>query len=264
MFDWSLAANALTLLVAMATVTWATSLVKRDASIADSLWPLLFLAATLGFAALGEENGPRWIPALILIGAWALRLCAYITWRNWGQPEDRRYRAIRERNQPHYELKSLIVVFWLQAALAWIIAWPVLPVVKSAAPLIWLDILGIVLFNVGLVFQAIADFQLTRFKADPTQHGRVMDRGLWRYSRHPNFFAEFVVWWSLYLLAISAHAPIWTILSPLLISFLLIKVSGIPLLEADIAERRPGYREYIERTSAFLPWPPKPKREDAP
>jgi steroid 5-alpha reductase family enzyme len=264
MFDWILANTALAILFSMAAATWLASLVKRDASIIDSVWPLFFLAATLVYGTIEMPNGPRWVPTLALIGTWAARLCLYLTWRNWGQPEDRRYRAIRERNQPHYALKSLVIVFTLQAVLAWVITWPVLPTVKAISPWSWLDTLGVGVFLVGLMVETAADIQMARFKADPAQHGRVMDQGLWRYSRHPNYFGEFVVWWGFYLLALGAGTPLWTVVSPLLITLLLLKVSGVPLLEQDIAERRPAYGDYIARTSAFFPWPPAPRGGQTP
>ena len=257
MFDWSVAVVALAVTLGLSFLTWLASLYKRDVSIVDSVWPLFFFVALLTWWESPLPNGPRSLAALILVGLWALRLCAYLTWRNWGHPEDRRYQAIRARNQPNYELKSLLIVFALQAVLAWLIALPILPVLKSSAPWGGLDSLGVAVFVFGLVFETLADAQMARFKAQPKGHDAVLNAGLWRYSRHPNYFGESVVWWGFYLLAIGAGAPSWIVLSPLLINFLLLKVSGVPLLEEDIAERRPAYRHYILNTSSFIPWPPK-------
>lgn len=257
MFDWNLAAVALPVLLGIAFLTWLASLAKRDVSIIDSVWPLFFLAALLTWWLADEANGPRSVIAGVLVGLWAARLCIYLTWRNWGHPEDRRYQAIRARNQPHYELKSLVIVFALQALLACLIALPFLPVLKSTVPWGWLDSLGTALFVFGLMFEAVADAQMARFKAQPKGQDAVLNTGLWRYSRHPNYFGEAVVWWGFYLLAVSAGAPFWIILSPLLINFLLVKVSGVPLLEQDIAERRPAYRDYILNTPSFIPRLPK-------
>jgi steroid 5-alpha reductase family enzyme len=257
MFDWNLALQALLVLLAMAFLSWLASLVRRDVSIVDSVWPLFFFAALLTWRASALPNGPRALFALILVGLWAVRLSGYLTWRNWGHPEDRRYQAIRARNQPHYELKSLIIVFALQAVLAWLIALPMLPVLKSTVPWGWLDGLGAALFIFGLIFETVADAQMARFKAQPKGQDALLNTGLWRYSRHPNYFGEAVVWWGFYLMAVSAGAPVWVLLSPLLINFLLLKVSGVPLLEQDIAERRPAYRDYILNTSAFIPRLPK-------
>ena len=257
MFDWTLAAITLPVLLGMAVLTWLASLHKRDVSIVDSVWALFFLAALLTWWNLAPPNGPRALSALILVGLWAIRLCGYLTWRNWGHPEDRRYQAIRARNQPNYELKSLVIVFALQAGLAWLIALPILPVLKSTAAWTWLDSLGATLFLLGLVVETLADWQLARFKARSQGGEAVLNSGVWRYSRHPNYFGEAVVWWGFYLLAVSAGAPVWMILSPALLTFLLLKVSGVPLLEQDLAERRPAYRDYVRNTSAFIPWPPR-------
>jgi steroid 5-alpha reductase family enzyme len=257
MFEWNPALWMFAPLLAMAVLTWLISIAKQDASIVDSVWSLFF-AAVLVLGYLSEApNGPRALAAAVLLGAWALRLCAYLTWRNWGQPEDRRYQAIRARNQPNYALKSLPYVFLLQAVLAWIIALPILPVLKSASDWGALDTLGVAVFVFGLVYETAADAQLARFKADPAARGAVMDRGLWRYCRHPNYFGECLLWWGFFLLALGAEAPAWLVVSPLLMTVLLLKVSGVPLLEEDLSQRRPGYREYVARTPAFIPGPPR-------
>lgn len=259
MFDWNLAISALPVLIGMTFLTWLGSLVKRDVSIVDSVWSLFFLGALLTWWVLPPDNGPRATAALILVTLWAARLCFYLTRRNWGHPEDRRYQAIRARNQPNYEIKSLVIVFTLQAVLAWLIALPILPVLKSTMPWGALDSLGLAVFAFGLAFEAIADAQMARFKAGPKSPDAVLNTGLWRYTRHPNYFGEAVLWWGFYLLAVGAGAPLWIVLSPLLINVLLLKVSGVPLLEQDLAQRRPAYRDYIESTSSFIPRPPKVK-----
>ncbi|OOO01771.1 MAG: hypothetical protein USCGTAYLOR_02004 [Chromatiales bacterium USCg_Taylor] len=140
--------------------------------------------------------------------------------------------------------------------LAWIISLPLLAAVAGNAPLNLLDIVGVPIAIFGVTFESLADWQLARFKADPTHRGRVLDTGLWRYTRHPNYFGEFCVWWGFYLIALAAGGW-WSIVSPLLMSFLLLNVSGVVLLEKDISQRRPGYRDYITRTNAFFPGPPK-------
>ena len=257
MFDWQLAAWALLVLLAMSALTWLASLYKRDVSIVDSVWSLFFLGAMLTWWLSPIANGPRATVALVLVGLWALRLCGYLTWRNWGHPEDGRYQAIRARNQPNYELKSLVIVFALQALLAWWIALPILPVLKSSQPWGWLDSLGATVFITGLILETMADAQMARFKAQPKGKDAVLNTGLWRYSRHPNYFGESVVWWGFYLMALGGGAPLWLVSSPLLINFLLVKVSGVPMLEQDIAERRPAYRDYILSTSSFIPRPPR-------
>jgi steroid 5-alpha reductase family enzyme len=243
-------------MLALAVATWIVSVVKRDASIVDSVWSILIVLGAFMFLAALPTPGPRVGWLTVLAALWAARLAGYITWRNWGEPEDHRYRAIRARNEPHFALKSLWLVFLLQAVLAAIVALPLQAAYASDAPANGLDFAGIAVCAFGIVFEAIGDWQLARFKADPANKGRVMDRGLWRYTRHPNYFGEFCTWWGFWLIAV-ASGGWWTIASPLLMSALLLRVSGVALLEKDIGTRRPDYREYVERTSAFWPRPPK-------
>ena len=252
-----IAALGLAACCVVAVIVWAASVPLRDVSIVDSAWPLLVLAPVLVAVALVPQAGPRtpWLP--LLAGAWALRLAVYITWRHRGHGEDPRYAKIRARNEPNFALKSLYLVFGLQALLAWVVALPVVAAVESAARWNAVDVIGIALFALGLVIEAVSDAQLARFKAAPGNRGRVMAQGLWRYSRHPNYFGEFCVWWGLWLVALAAGAW-WTVASPLLMSVLLLKVSGVTLLERDIADRRPAYHAYAARTNAFFPWRPHP------
>jgi steroid 5-alpha reductase family enzyme len=193
----------------------------------------------------------------VLGAAWAVRLCLYITQRNWGHGEDRRYQAIRARNQPNFGFRSLYLVFALQAVLAWIVSAPFLPGMAAARPLGVFDAVGAALALFGIFFEAIGDAQMARFRADPKNAGQVMDRGLWRYTRHPNYFGEACVWWGIWLMAMggAGWSGAWSVVSPLLMTWLLLKVSGVRMLEADIGERRPAYREYIARTNAFVPGP---------
>jgi steroid 5-alpha reductase family enzyme len=240
--------------------TWLASLLQRNVAIVDSLWSLMFVMMAIVYAACYASGagtlGTRAILALVLVGVWAARLSIYITVRNWGHGEDRRYQAIRARNQPHFGLKSLYLVFGLQALLAWIISVPLLGAILSSRPLGAIDAAGVGLWVLGVAFEAGGDWQLARFKADPANRGQVMDRGFWRYTRHPNYFGDFCVWWGFYLLAASAGAW-WSIVGPLLMSVLLMKVSGVTLLERDIGERRPAYADYTRRTNAFFPGMPK-------
>jgi steroid 5-alpha reductase family enzyme len=237
----------------LALGVWAASLPRRDVSIVDSAWGFLVLLPALVVATTLPEAGPRTMPVLALAGAWALRLSVYIAWRHRGQPEDRRYQAIRRRNEPHFRWKSLYLVFGLQALLGWVVAAPLMAAVASQVPWNALDAVGLVLAAFGLLFEAVADAQMARFRADPRHGGRVMDRGLWRFSRHPNYFGECCLWWGLWMVAAAAGAW-WTVVSPLLMTVLLLKVSGVPLLEQDLGRRRPGYAEYVRRTPAFVPW----------
>lgn len=249
--------------VALALVVWAASLWRRDASLVDRFWPLMIVGAGWAHAlALPADLDARDVWLLLIASAWALRLALYITWRNWGHGEDRRYQAIRARNQPGFAWKSLVYVFALQALLAWIVSAPLLAAMAGERPVGPLDVLGLGLALFGFVFEAVADAQMARFKADPAHRGQVMDQGLWGWSRHPNYFGEACVWWGFALVALSAGGldAAWSLVSPLLMTVLLLKVSGVRLLEQDIGERRPAYRDYIERTSAFWPMPPQRRR----
>ena len=270
-FDLSVYLSGLVVLAGAAFLTWVPSVFLRNVAIVDGLWSLMFLLAAAtywytapGFdAAVGGEGHrapgilERRELVLALVAVWALRLSVYITARNWGHGEDRRYQAIRARNDPGFTFKSLYLVFLFQALLAWVISLPLLGAILGVRPLGWLDYAGVALWVVGMVFEAGGDWQLARFKADPANRGKVMDRGLWRYTRHPNYFGDFCVWWGFYLIAASAGAW-WTLPGPLLMSVLLMRVSGVTLLEKDIGERRPAYADYVRRTNAFFPGPPRP------
>ncbi len=248
-----LALQALLPMAALALVAWLVSLRMNDASIVDSVWPLFILTAAATYALTAPQPGPRTLVVVGLVALWAVRLSAHITWRHWRQPEDRRYQAIRARNEPHFRWKSLVLVFDLQAVLAWVVSASVLAAVVKTGAWNWVDTLAVCLVVVGTFYEAVADWQLASFKADPAHRGKVMDSGLWRNSRHPNYFGEFCVWWGFYLLALSVQGWWWAIASPVLMTILLFKVSGVALQERNIAERRPGYREYIARTNSFFP-----------
>jgi steroid 5-alpha reductase family enzyme len=229
---------------------------KRNVTIVDTLWPLLFVFAAAAYAFAMPGGSARAMLLLALVTTWGLRLATYLAWRSHGQEEDRRYQAIRRRNEPNFTFKSLYLIFGFQALLAWVISLPLAGGIAGAAPLGWLDAAGVVLWIVGMVFETVGDWQLARFKADPASADRVMDRGLWRYTRHPNYFGDFCVWWGYYLIALSAGAW-WTLPGPLLMSYLLLRVSGVTLLERHIGKRRPGYADYVRRTNAFFPGPPR-------
>jgi steroid 5-alpha reductase family enzyme len=235
---------------------WIVSFARGDVSIVDSAWSLFQLIAALVYFTQLEEVGTRGALVVAVIALWALRLSGYITWRNWGEPEDYRYRRIRANNEPHFAWKSLYIVFGLQGVLGWLMSIPALLAMANPAPLSWLDTIGFGVFMAGFLFEAIGDAQLARFKRDPANRGQVMRSGLWRYTRHPNYFGEFCMAWGLFIVAASAGGW-WSVFAPLLMSFLLLKVSGVAMLEKDIGERRPAYRDYMRTTSAFFPRPPR-------
>jgi steroid 5-alpha reductase family enzyme len=256
MSDLRLWLTALPVLLAAAAITWAISVPRRNVTIVDTLWPLLFVIAAVVYAAASPSVGARATLVLALVALWGGRLAVHLAWRNRGHEEDRRYRDIRRRNEPNFTLKSLYLVFGFQALLAWVISLPLAGAVAGTAPLGLFDALGVALWCVGMVFEAGGDWQLARFKADPANAGRVMDGGLWRYTRHPNYFGDFCVWWGFFLIALGAGAW-WSVAGPLLMSLLLLRVSGVTLLEKDIGERRPAYADYVRRTNAFFPGTPR-------
>jgi len=255
-FDVQVWYYGLLALLAFAVVGWLVSLPLRNVSIVDSMWSIMFLTAAGVYAWALWPVAQRGQLVLVLVAMWSLRLAGYITWRNHGKGEDFRYQQIRRNNEPGFAFKSLYLVFGLQAGLAWAISMPLLAAMNSTAPVGLLDYAGVALWLVGMVFEAGGDWQLARFKADPANKGKVMNRGLWRYTRHPNYFGDYCVWWGFYFIAV-AGGGWWSIAGPLLMSYLLLRISGVALLEKDISERRPAYRAYMQRTNAFFPGPPK-------
>ncbi len=245
--------------VAIAVLTWIASVWRHDASLVDRVWAVCIAGAGWMYLLSQPGAGALGYAMVAIATIWALRLSLFITWRNWGHGEDRRYQAIRARNQPHFAWRSLYLVFGLQAVLAWVVSAPLLAGAADRGGFSLWSGIGAALAVFGIGFEAVADAQLARFKAQAQHRGQVMDRGLWRYSRHPNYFGEACVWWGLWLMACTAEGRLgaWTAVSPLLMTVLLLRVSGVRLQEADIADRRPAYRAYIRRTNAFVPGPPK-------
>jgi steroid 5-alpha reductase family enzyme len=238
---------------------WVLSLALRDVSIVDVFWGLGFVMVAYWTEAHSDGAIARAWLVTALVTVWGVRLGAYLLWRNWRAGEDYRYQAMRRHYGRHFWLVSLVVVFGLQAVLMWVISLPVQLAVAAAAPLDLglLDVVGTTLVIVGVALETIGDFQLARFKDDPANRGHVMDRGLWRYTRHPNYFGDAVVWWGLYCFALATRHPL-AIVSPIVMTYLLTRLSGVPLLEKRLVRTRPGYAEYVARTSGFIPWPPRP------
>jgi steroid 5-alpha reductase family enzyme len=259
MLSWPIYFYSLVTIAIFAFAGWLLSLVRKNVTHVDSMWSLFFVIAaftTAPFVLFVEAAPPRLMLVLACVSVWALRLCIYLTWRNWGPHEDSRYVEIRKNNQPHFWFKSLYIVFGLQALLAWVISVSLHAAIAATSPLNLLDYAGLALFAIGLVWETLADWQLSRFKANPINKGKVLNTGVWRYSRHPNYFGECCVWWAFYLFALAGGAW-WAIISPILMTLLLLKVSGVSLLESTIVERRPAYAEYIRNTNAFFPGPIK-------
>jgi len=240
-------------------VTWLVSLAMHDASIVDIVWGLNFVVVAVVAAVAGDGAHARSVLLLGMVGLWGLRLSGYLARRNLGHGEDFRYQAMRRKYGDRFGLISLVVVFGLQGVLALVVSLPVQLAATTDQPesLGPLAVLGVILWAVGFAFESIGDAQLARFKRDPSSAGQVMDRGLWRYTRHPNYFGDFCIWWGVFLVAAETVPARWGVVGPLLMSFLLLRVSGVALLESTITSRRPGYAEYVERTSAFFPRPPE-------
>jgi steroid 5-alpha reductase family enzyme len=251
-----LALSGLGTTLALMLIAWLISVRTRNVAIVDVFWGIAIAGAGLSYLYLWPVTGTRGVLVALLAAVWAVRLGAHLLWRNQGRPEDRRYREIRARNEPNFSFKSLWLVFGLQAVLAWLVAMPLLGGVISSTPVGSLDRFGTLLWAFGLVFETVADYQLVRFQQAGGAERGVMDSGLWRFSRHPNYFGEFVLWWGIGLIAVSGGAW-WALIGPLLLSLFLLKVSGIALTEKDIAMRRPEYQDYVRRTSAFVPRPPR-------
>jgi steroid 5-alpha reductase family enzyme len=251
---------SLAIVVCTAVLLWIVSIIIEDVSIVDSFWSLMILLAGIGFMIEAtpssfSELDSRQLIVSCLLTLWALRLSIHIAVRNHGKEEDERYQQIRRNNQPNFEFKSLYIVFLLQALLSVIVALPLLSVFHTSTPVNIIDYIAFALWCTGMLFEAVSDYQLSKFKRSPVNKSSILNTGLWRYSRHPNYFGEFCIWWSCYLFA-AATGHYWSIISPLLMTVLLLKISGVGLMESTITERRPGYAQYIRTTNAFFPWLP--------
>jgi len=248
-------------ILAMMTLLWIISLILKNSSIVDIFWGTGFVITNWIYFSLTPEGflARKWL-IVILVTIWGLRLSLYILWRNWGKNEDYRYQKWRSKAGDKWWWFSFFKVFLIQGLLMWIISAPLLAaqISPTSPKLIALDIAAIVFWVIGFFFEAVGDLQLARFKADPANKGKVFNRGLWRYTRHPNYFGEAAQWWSYFLIA-AAAGGFWSIFSPIIMTFLLLRVSGVTLLEDALKDRRPGYQEYIETTSAFIPWVPRTK-----
>ena len=248
---WSAAA-----VLAMMFVVWLISVWRRNASLIDIFWSLGFVVVSgIAFNSSTVEATPRRWLVMALVTVWALRLALHIFLRGLGEGEDRRYAAMRQRAGDGFWWKSFFTVFCLQGVLILIISQPLVWIQLAPQEANWQrsDALALLLWCLGFVFEAGGDWQLSRFKADPANQGKVMNQGLWGLTRHPNYFGDFTLWWGYFLFTWAVSGGMWTMGSVVLMSFLLMKVSGVTLLEKDISERRPGYRQYIESTPAFFP-----------
>lgn len=242
----------------MMTLLWVVSVIVKNVSIVDLFWGLGFVLIG-GFYFLKTEGSEiRRIIILILVAIWGLRLSFYLAWRNIGEGEDYRYKEFRKKYGKKYWWVSYFQTFLLQGVLMWLISSPLLGAQYFGrnVPFGIIDITGILFWVIGFFFETTGDFQLARFKSDPANKGKVMAAGLWKYTRHPNYFGDSSVWWGFGILCISAGAYL-PVLGSVLMTFIIIKISGVGLLEKDLKSKKPGYKEYSEKTSAFIPWFPK-------
>lgn len=241
------------------TVVWLISLAKEDSGIVDIFWGMGFVLLAGVYYALAEGFAGRKLLVTALVLVWGLRLSIRIFLRNWGRDEDFRYRAWREEAGAKYWWFSYFKVFFLQGGILVGVAAPVLIAQFNAAPndFTVFDFLGVGVWGVGFFFEAIGDWQLDRFKSDPANKGQVMRGGLWAYTRHPNYFGDAMIWWGLFLIALGTSGGFWTIYSPILMTWLLLKVSGVALLEKTMVATKPGYQAYVESTNSFFPWFPR-------
>lgn len=246
------------LILVFMILLWWLSIALKNSSIVDIFWGIGFIVvAWITFTLAPQGYLPRRQLVAVLVTIWGVRLALHIAVRNWGTPEDFRYAKWREENGPSWWWVSFFKVFLLQGVLMWIISAPIIAAQTSGFPAILtpLDYIGASLWTVGLLFEAIGDLQLTRFKADPSSRGKLLTTGLWKYTRHPNYFGEAILWWGYYIIALVSGSW-WTIFSPIIMTFLLMRVSGVAMLERTM-KLKPGYEEYMRRTSAFIPWFPK-------
>jgi len=251
--------QGLLIVVVFFTLVWVLSVFIKNASIVDIFWGLGFvLAATFYFIATPGISTIK-IITMALVVLWGLRLSMHIFFRNAGKPEDYRYQQFRKNyGEKRYWWFSYFQVFLLQGFLVWIISAPLLAInyFSGENPFGILDILGILIWLVGFTFEAGGDWQLNRFKADPANKGKLLTTGFWKYTRHPNYFGDAAVWWGFAVLSIASGCYL-PVLSSVLMTWLIVKVSGVAMLERTMKNTKPGFEEYVKRTSAFVPWFPK-------
>jgi steroid 5-alpha reductase family enzyme len=263
---WAALGITLGVLAVYMTAGWLLSLARKDASVVDPLWGTGFVVAAVSYLMLLDGHRARQVLALVMVAVWGLRLSIYLLWRNRGRGEDPRYTAMRNKRPGSFWWYSYLQVFLLQALLLWLVAAPIAGAMdapgsgavagQSGGSLVALDYVGLAVWLFGLAWEVAGDTQLALFKRNPANKGKVMQTGVWRYTRHPNYFGEVVLWWGVWLVAAAAHGY-WSAYGPVLITLLLLRVSGVTLLEKGLKESKPGYAEYVARTSPFIPWPPK-------
>ena len=245
-------------ILALMLCTWVLSVVVRNASIVDIVWGLGFVLVAWVVRVSADGNDARQWLLTTMVSVWGLRLGGYLFWRNHGNGEDFRYRAMRKHYGPKFPIISLATVFGLQGVLMFVVSLPVQLGQADATPDVGpIAYAGVALWLVGLFFEVVGDAQLAKFKANPANSGTVMNTGLWRYTRHPNYFGDACIWWGIGIVAAETGSGAWGLIGSLVMTVLLRRVSGVTLLEKSLVKRREGYNEYVARTSPFIPRPPK-------
>jgi steroid 5-alpha reductase family enzyme len=244
-------------IVACMLSLWLISVNKRDASIIDAFWGPGFAILAWTYALSTETLSNRGLLLAILVTIWGLRLGVHIAARGIGESEDYRYARMRSAWGERFWWVSLLTVFGFQGLLLLTISLPLLVSASSPEPLGIIDFAGVLVFTLGFTFEAVSDFQLTQFKSKPDNRGTTLRTGLWRYTRHPNYFGDALLWWGLFVVGGMATDSLWTAISPALMTLFLIKVSGVPLTEDRLRSTRSDFAAYAAVTSTFLPWPPK-------
>ncbi len=261
-----LATNFGVAIVAVLTL-WLISIPLRDVSIIDMFFAVILFAIALVSFVTADGVPERKQLILVLVGIWALRITVHLVKRNWGHGEDPRYSKLRSwvSDDRAFVWLSLRQVFLLQGIVLWFASLPVQfgQAFTTPTALGWPAYAGVAVWLTGIVFETVADIQLTRFRADPANKGRVLQTGLWRYSRHPNYFGELCVWWGLFLVACDNPWGVLTIVGPLVYSYLIVNVTGQATLDKKLARERPGYKDYMLRTSGLVPMPPKTRQQQS-
>jgi len=246
-------------ILTMMTLLWPLSIWLRNASIVDPFWGMGFVITALyGCLKFGIPAKPMHFAVLILLVIWGLRLSVYLFIRNLGKGEDPRYQAFRAKYGPErYWYVSLFQVFWLQGFIMWVVFLPVTAVwMKSATGFLLVPgLVGMLLWLAGFLIEAFGDWQLWKFKQNPLNKGKILDSGLWAWTRHPNYFGESLIWWGFGLIA--ASYGLWfALISPVLMTWLLLKISGVKMTEEKLLRERPDYADYVKRVPAFFPRKP--------
>lgn len=248
---------AITIAVIMVT-TWIISVIVKNASIVDIVWGAGFAITSWVLALTVDGDTGRQTLLAVMVGLWGTRLALYLARRNIGHGEDWRYVAMRKKAGRRFVWSSLVTVFGLQGVLMWIVSLPVQFGSGDDTPGVGpIAVIGIMLWLVGLVFEVVGDWQLARFKRNPDNKGKVLDTGLWSLTRHPNYFGDALLWWGIGIVGAETGSGVIGFVGPVVMTFFLMRVSGVPMLERSMSKRKEGYAEYVARTSGFFPRPPK-------